>query len=236
MVFRKAILYTFLLTSTLVFIACNGNKNSLSSEDQKSSAVAIAATMIYQTSEAAAPTTTSPPVTLLPTETKTQMPTLTLSPTITLTQTETSIPPTTTPIPGTLEVFYVYFNKTEEDPCGHYLIPASIGVLPSGDPQTDVATVLGRLFNTKVMYVSGLYNPLYASTLQITNVSYDITNNEILVQTSGSLVKMEVCDATYIKSQVNTTLRNIPGVQRVEIKVNGTPLNDLISSLKPVNK
>lgn len=195
-------------------------------------AMVLGQTKIAETATAAytPATETLIPLTATSTPTVTETPTITTTPTITFTPTISPIPPTDTPIPGTMEIYFVYLNPTEEDACGYRLIPVSIGVLPSGDAQADVATVLGRLFSTGVKYVGGLYNPLYASNVQVQSVGYDSVHQEILVQATGHVIRVEDCDWTYIRGQVNTTVKNIPGVSQVEIKVDDASFNDLVST------
>ena len=217
----------------LLLSACGGEP-TLAPEEMAGTALVLGETIVAGTSTAVALLATDTPIppTATFTPTVTQTPTFTLSPTITETPTISPVPGTDTPVPGTMEIYFVYLNPTEDDECGYSLVPVSIGVLPSGDPQADVATVLGRLFSTGVKYVGGLYNPLYASTVQVDSVSYDSANQEILVQASGPLIRVEDCDWTYIRGQVNTTVNRIPGVSQVEIKLNGHAFNDLVSTDK----
>ncbi|KAA3647097.1 MAG: hypothetical protein DWQ07_06265 [Chloroflexi bacterium] len=209
--------------------ACNAN-SGLSEVESVSTALSLAGTMMVETGTAAVPTHTE---TLTPTltNTVTTTPTITLSPTITLTPTLTPIPPTPTTVPGTMVMYMVQLDTGGPIGCGDSLIPISVGVLPTGDPTQDLFVVMTRLFTTKVKWYGTLYNPLFASNVDVVEVTRDAGPDDVLVSTVGRVVKGDdYCDWDRIRAQVNTTARqNAPGIS-IEIELNGGSFNDRVSS------
>ncbi|MCK5313475.1 MAG: GerMN domain-containing protein [Anaerolineales bacterium] len=195
--------------------------------------------------ETSTATYTSPPPSatpLPPTETPTPLPptetstaTLTPSPTNTPfpteTPTETLVPPT----PSGEDAVYVYYIQLDTGgpvSCGDSLIKANTGVWRTGDVEKDVATALKRLFY-KREYFGNLYNPVYLSNLEVSNVSFHTYYGEVSVDLSGTYVRSgDRCDDSRVRAQVWSTVRQFPEVKKVNILLNGNLLGDILATGK----
>ena len=175
-----------------------------------------------------------------PTETSTPTPSGTPTPTYTATLTYTpTSSPTATPRPtlGSSSIYLNYYliPATADGPtgCGEETVAFSTGVLPSGDPSTDVRAALERLFNLGIQYQYGAYNPLYESQLIITSVQYEDEFGEIVARTTGNLVRGEKgCQWDMIRNIVRDTVNNAAKGSSFSVNVsfNGHAFNDLVSS------
>ena len=197
-------------------------------EQALGTAQSLAGTYIAQTQTAWPTDTTTPSSTPSPT------PTFTL----TSTNTPTSTPTATSSPQPTLGSSAIYLNiyliPTDADGpvgCGDQMVAFSTGVLPTGHAETDVRAALERLFNLRVQYQYGAYNPLYLSSLIITSVQYEEALGEINARTTGNLVRGEKgCEWDMIRNIVKATVNNASGGQSVNVSFNGHAFNDLVSS------
>lgn len=74
---------------------------------------------------------------------------------------------------------------------------------------------------------SGLYNPLYASSLNLESAVID--NGKATVKFSGTLNLVGTCEDARLQAQLRETALQFPTVQSVDILINDTNLRDLIS-------
>ncbi len=229
---RRSIRWFWILL--LALGACNSGGSALSPEDARATAVLLAQTMVVGTSGAASTATAlaRPSDTPLPpTNTATLTPTITLSPTATETATATSFAGHS---PNELRNYYLIADDGGPVGCGDTLAYVYIGILPSGDIETDVRVTLEALFRPKGQYPFGLYNPLWASNITIQSVTYNPATGTALVDSTGDVGRGDPgCEWDRIRVQVNTTASHIPGPGDVEIKLNGRPFNDWVSSDRP---
>jgi hypothetical protein len=73
---------------------------------------------------------------------------------------------------------------------------------------------------------SGLYNALYLSDLSIADVA--VIDGEARIDLVGELIIGGVCDIPRIEEQLRTTALQFSTVNRVSIRVNGVPLEELL--------
>lgn len=205
----------------LILLAACGP--SLSPADQQATAQALAGTIIAQT-QTAAPSNTAT-ITASPTQIPTNTATPTASPTPTTTATATL-----GYVPGAMNVYLIAADANGPIGCGEQLVPLNIGILPSGDPVTDVRTVLQSLFGIRRQYLIGLYNPLYLSSLNIDRVELNSDAGEINVQLSGSLVRGEDhCTWDQIRRMGLATTSAVGGEFDVVMRYNQHLFEDYVS-------
>lgn len=204
--------------------------------DLESTVQAVAETIVAETS-AALPTTTLPPTptatatTPAATATPSNTPTPPPSDTPTATQTLTPSPTFDYKDPNQLFNYYVVPNADGVVECGANLAKIGIGILPTGDPVTDIRLTLQTLFAPKAQWVYGLYNPMYGSNISITDIQWNDELKEYWVYTTGSLIRGEQsCQWDFLRNQINYTIKNIPGVEGVEVRFNKHAINDVLTS------
>jgi len=222
----------------LVFVtACSGNP----------------APVVTEVVETPVATNTSPPPTdthLPPTATATSTETPTATWTATATRTETPLPsPTATatatatatvtsaPVVGGGGVYMIkYFVLLDTGGpigCGDSLIASSTGQISTGNVKEDIKIALNSLFSTGVKNVGELYNPLYQSKLRVTGVEFKGSGkDEVIIHLTGQFVKpKDPCDKSRYRWQVWETVRQFPGIRRVNIRLdNGLLLGDLLAN------
>lgn len=96
--------------------------------------------------------------------------------------------------------------------------------------QSPLRTALNLVLAQKDQYYgeSGLYNPMYQQNLTLDDVT--IRNGLAIVQLSGTLVLVGTCEDPRLKAQLEYTALQFTTVDAVQITVNGTPLDDLMST------
>jgi hypothetical protein len=111
--------------------------------------------------------------------------------------------------------------------CGDSLVGVSRDIPSSDDP---IRTTLELLLAEKGQYYgeSGLYNSLYQSSLSVESVVLD-TTGKATVHLTGTYALGGVCDSPRFQAQLEETVRQFEQVTTVEIFLNGTPLEDLLS-------
>ena len=201
--------------------------------------------------ESPAATNTSLPATETPLP-PTQTATLTVTPTATLTatatRTKTPLPSPTatatatntqTPAPafgggGVYMIkYFVLLDTGGPIGCGDSLIASSTGQISTGNVKEDIKIALNSLFSTGVKNVGELYNPLYQSKLRVTSVEFKGSGkDEVIIHTTGRFVKpKDSCDKARYRWQVWETVRQFPGIRRVNIWLdNGLLLGDLLAN------
>jgi spore germination protein GerM len=101
--------------------------------------------------------------------------------------------------------------------------------LPIDDSNGPIVGALNALFNLggPDYGESGLYNVFYNSTLSADSVT--IEDGLATVQLSGQLSLAGVCDNPRVKAQIEFTVLSFQGVTAVEVFLNGTPLDEVLS-------
>jgi hypothetical protein len=174
-------------------------------------------------------TATPLPPTATPTQTFTPSPTETLIPTET--PTETLLPPTPSG-DDAVYVYYIHLDTGGQVSCGDSLIPANTGVWRTGNMEEDVTTALKRLFY-KREYIGNLYNPVYLSNLEVSNVSFKPFSGEVSINLRGTYVRSgDRCDDSRVRAQIWSTIRQFPEVKSVYILLNRNLLGDILATGK----
>jgi hypothetical protein len=166
-----------------------------------------------------AATTTLPPVVLTPTP---------------VAETATPQPPGRVPPSGTQTVVYLVAPEGGSGPvgpigCGDYLVPVEFGPSPPTNTYRQIAYALIDLFSIKEPFYgqSGLYNPLYQSSLSVQSVTVD-DNGHATVNLSGNLVLGGECDGPRVQAQIEDTALQF-SITDVAVFLNGRPLADALS-------
>ena len=74
---------------------------------------------------------------------------------------------------------------------------------------------------------SGLYNALYQSELKLDSVT--VSGDKATVAISGKMQLGGICDNPRFEAQILETVLQFPEVKQVEVTVNGTPLEQVLS-------
>jgi hypothetical protein len=148
----------------------------------------------------------------------------------------TAVPPdagVNVPVNGQFTRTYVYLIAVEDNGasgpaigCGDGVIPVIAEIEPTVAPMGAAYRHLLAL-EDEYFGESGLYNALYRSDLEL--VSIGINNGQATVKLSGELVLGGVCDAPRVQAQLAETALQYRTVRSVQILVNGTPLEELLS-------
>jgi hypothetical protein len=111
--------------------------------------------------------------------------------------------------------------------CGDSAVPVEV-TLPS--PAPALAGALGALLSLRQRLdpASGLYDPLYASELQVVGV--DRAGGEARVRLSGYLELGDACEARRILAQLEGTATQFEGIRRAAFTVDGQPLEELLAA------
>ncbi len=223
-----------LLFLVLAAVLLSGCRSSSSEPTEQPTQVIPSVTFTFTPSPTASPippteTYTRLPPTLTPTSTHTPTPTETPFPTETPTET---FPPPTPFGEDAVYVYYIQLDTAGPVSCGDSLIKANTGVWRTGDVEKDVATALKRLFFKREFFGS-LYNPVYLSNLEVSNISFKKFYGEITVDLQGTYVRSgDRCDDSRVRAQVWSTVRQFPEVKKVNIFLNGNLLGDILATGK----
>ena len=227
--------YLFFIVILIALSACTGTPAPATMEIVESPVA---------TSTSLPPTETPLP----PTATVTQTMTPTLTQTATATSTKTPLPsPTTTATPtdtltpapavgggGVYMIkYFVLLDTGGPIGCGDSLIASSTGQISTGNVKEDIKIALNSLFSTGVKNVGELYNPLYQSKLRVAGVEFKGSGkDEVIIHLTGQFVKpKDPCDKSRYRWQVWETVRQFPGIRRVNIRLdNGLLLGDLLAN------
>ncbi|MDQ3005511.1 MAG: GerMN domain-containing protein [Chloroflexota bacterium] len=171
---------------------------------------------------------------LLPTEQINPTATITIPSATPVTPAATQVPPVLpTPTPG--EQFIKIFLIALEDNgqagtlvgCGDSVIPINVTIPPT---QGILRAALEKLFSAKNQFYgeSGYYNALYQSDLQVTGVA--IEQGKATIHLTGSVTLGGVCDAPRVEAQIEQTALQFSTVNEVNVFINDTPLEEVLSS------
>lgn len=111
--------------------------------------------------------------------------------------------------------------------CGDSAIPINVTI-----PRTQgvLRAALEKLFSAKQQFYgeSGYYNALYQSNLQVDRVS--IEQGKATIHLTGTVMLGGTCDVPRVEAQIEQTALQFSTVNDVEVFVNGTPLDEVLSS------
>ncbi len=128
----------------------------------------------------------------------------------------------------TLYLIALEDNGASGDPvgCGDSVVGVERPIAPTDAP---LEAALAELFALRDPFYgeSGLYNALYQSTLAVESATVD--SGLATVYLSGDMLLGGVCDAPRFKAQIEYTILALPGVEAVQVLLNNTPLDDLLS-------
>jgi hypothetical protein len=222
----KNTLTVLLVLLTALLSACGPAR--MTAEQIAGTSVVMAQTIVAETAAAQpSATNTAAPPSATPESTATD--TFTESPTPQPSETPTPTPTFDYRNPNQLFNYYIVPDENGEIGCSTNVAKVGIGVLPSGDPETDIRATLLSLFGPKDRIIFGLYNPLYGSNLTITGIEFK--SGEWHVYTTGSLPRGEQsCTWDQMRVVINATIRNIPGDFSVEVNYNNHAMNDYLTS------
>lgn len=114
----------------------------------------------------------------------------------------------------------------QEIGCSDSVVPVEVEIEPTIAP---LRAALEKLLAVDSEYYgqSGLYNALYRSDLQVQGI--DIVNREAIIDLSGELQLGGACDNPRVEAQLAQTALQFSTVDTVTIRLNGTPLAELLS-------
>jgi hypothetical protein len=114
--------------------------------------------------------------------------------------------------------------------CGDSAVPVEV-TLPA--PAPALAGALGALLRSRdrIDPASGLYNPLYASELQVAGI--DRAGDEARVRLSGYLELGDACESRRIQAQLEGTVTQFQGIRRATFTLAGQPLEQLLAAAPP---
>lgn len=114
----------------------------------------------------------------------------------------------------------------EEIGCGDSLIPVVVTFEPTIAPLTAVLEQLLEI-DEEFYGQSGLYNALHQSDLIVEGI--DIEDRTAIINLSGTFAISGVCDAPRVEAQLTQTALQYDTIDAVDISINGTPLEELLS-------
>jgi hypothetical protein len=178
--------------------------------------------------------TPQPTQTPLPTHTPAPSPTFTPEPSATPAQpTPTALPQTPTAA-ATLSadqailVYYINKNESGQFGCGEALWYVKTNQPKSSQVANDIRYALTTILNYHSETIGSLYNPGYASSLAVSDVS--MTSSGVVVSLTGTYNRTkDPCDGKRLIDQLRQTIKQFPGIASIQITINGTPIADVIS-------
>lgn len=132
--------------------------------------------------------------------------------------------------PGpTFEEVQIYLVALEEGEvgCGDELVAVERDIEPTPAPLTAAIEELLAM-EERMLGQSGLYNALFRSDLQVEDV--ELEDGKATIILTGDLQTGGVCDEPRIEAQLRETALQFETVDEAEILVNGTPLEERLSS------
>jgi hypothetical protein len=144
------------------------------------------------------------------------------------------VPPATTSTTATEQAIKIVLIALEDNGqsgvlvgCGDSAIPINVTIPPT---QGVLRAALEKLFSAKQQFYgeSGYYNALYQSDLEVTTVT--IEQGKAIIHLAGNITLGGTCDAPRVEAQIEQTALQFSTVNDVEVFVNGTPLEEVLSS------
>lgn len=114
----------------------------------------------------------------------------------------------------------------QEIGCGDSLIPVEVNFEPTVAP---LEASLEQLLAIDEEYYgqSGLYNALHRSNFSVQGI--DIVDGHATIALTGELSVGGACDAPRVRAQLEATARQFSTVDSVSIRLNGQPLEEILS-------
>jgi hypothetical protein len=110
--------------------------------------------------------------------------------------------------------------------CGDSAVPVEV-TLPAPAPALAGALRALLALSARLDARSGLYDPLYASSLQLAGI--DRAGPEARVRLAGYLELGDDCEARRILAQLQETALQFEGIRRATFTVDGKPLQELLA-------
>jgi len=130
-------------------------------------------------------------------------------------------------------MYFIQLDTGGSVGCGDSVIAVGTGVERSGNIANDVKAGLAKLLATSGKYFGTLYNPLDPSNIRVESVKFNRDNGLITVNFRGTYKPSgDDCDATRVKAQIWSTIRQFSGVKMTNIYLNGIPFGDRVSNDK----
>lgn len=146
---------------------------------------------------------------------------------------QTALPATSEPGGETVDQVQIFLVALEDDGtsgdmigCNDSIIGVVRPITPTDQP---IEAALNELLSMKDAFFgeSGLYNALSQSSLTVDSVT--VEDMLASVHLSGELLLGGVCDNPRVQAQLEYTVLQFPGVEAVEIFINGEPIQSLLS-------
>jgi hypothetical protein len=170
------------------------------------------------------------PLTAEPTqETSTPVATATTQP-VTAEPTEAAATPTAAETVDQVQIFLIALEDNgvsgDKIGCDDSVVGVTRQITPSASP---LEAALNELLSIKDEFYgeSGLYNALDRSDLEV--ASAVVENGQAIVRLRGQMLLGGVCDDPRAQAQIEYTALHSPGVQGVEIFINGEPIQEVLS-------
>ena len=132
---------------------------------------------------------------------------------------------------GSVSVFVVSPSTAVNDPnavgCGDELV-SIVRALPAGEPTIEGALRTLFALGQNIEDDPELYNALQNSQLNLDGVT--VEGGTATINLSGDLLIGGECDAPRVEAQIRQTALQFPGVENVEIYLNGEPLASVLSA------
>jgi hypothetical protein len=110
--------------------------------------------------------------------------------------------------------------------CGDSLVPVEVLIKPTSGV---LRAALNALLSIRDQFygLSGLYNALYQSSLQIGDVS--IVDGQAIIHLTGTIMMGGECDIPRVEAQLTEIALQFSTVNSVSVYINDVPLKDYLS-------
>lgn len=110
--------------------------------------------------------------------------------------------------------------------CGDSAVPVTVTIPPT---QGVLRAALERLLSAKQQFYgeSGFYNALYQSDLQLRSVR--IEQGKAIIHLTGTVMLGGVCDSPRVQAQIEQTALQFSTVNDVDVFINDTPIEEVLS-------
>jgi LysM repeat protein len=135
-------------------------------------------------------------------------------------------PPPAPPSFTSVQIPLIARNTNGPVGCGDTVVKVTRNVAATTAP---LRAAIDELLSINAQFYgqTGLYNPLYNATLAVQSVA--INNGLATIRLTGTLNLGGVCDDPRVAAQFDALGRQFSTVQKVQVFVNGTPLENLLS-------
>jgi hypothetical protein len=136
----------------------------------------------------------------------------------------------TTPANLTIKIFLIALNDNGKSGkkigCGDSVVAVNRAIPTTSAPLTAALKELLSI-RQQTYGASGLYNALYQSNLKVTGVT--LVNKRATVNLSGTVLLGGVCDSPRFAAQIRETALQFATVDEVDVFINNTPLDKILS-------